>query len=427
LLASDPATQNFTSNVPVSATEATRNLAVRNSLKPGLRIAYCHNRYQQRSGEDVAFDYGLNLLQLSGHEVFVYSRSNSEIQEFGWADKIRFPFRTVYSSQTRREILRFVENLRPEVALVQNVFPLLSPSLYYGLAEARIPVVQLLFNYRMLCANGLFFTQGEICERCSNGNYSHAVLHRCFRDSYVLSTIYATSLGYHRMKKTWERCVTLFVTPDEFLKNKLVAAGFDERRIRVVSNPFDASRCTPTYYGGDYGLFVGRLIRPKGIFTLLDAALRNDSMRLVVAGDGEGAESVRRHPALSTGRVTFLGPVYGEEFERLIDRAAFVDNLPMIVCQAFAYGKPVLASRINGIPEFVKHEENGLLFNPGSVPHLAEALARISADAGLRESLSVGARRTADVVLSPRAWQIKMNDLLRQAIEMGTPEAPREH
>ena len=86
---------------------------------------------------------------------------------------------------------------------------------------------------------------------------------------------------------------------------------------------------------------------------------------------------VRSHPAVLAGKAEFVGPVYGSHFAELLDKAAFVvvpsewyDNLPMIVCQAFAAGKPVVASRINGIPEFVSHEENGLLFSTGNPSEL---------------------------------------------------------
>jgi glycosyltransferase involved in cell wall biosynthesis len=303
----------------------------------------------------------------------------------------------------------------------------MSPSAYSAFATAGIPIVQLLFNYRLLCVNGLFYTNGAICERCAGGNYAHAVVRRCFRDSRALSAIYAASLSWHRLAGTWKHCVSLYISPDHFLKDKLVGAGFDESRIRVIPNPFDAASYTPTYDRGGYALFVGRLIRPKGIFTLLDAA-RRSSADVVIAGNGEDADRVREHPAVTSGHVKFVGPVYDLEFERLLAGSAFVvvpsewyDNLPMIVCQAFAHGKAVIASRINGIPEFVKHEENGLLFTPGSIPELAQAIARLWSDPKLLEVLGRGARKTAETVLSPQLWQTKMNSLLDEAIEMHAP------
>ena len=92
------------------------------------------------------------------------------------------------------------------------------------------------------------------------------------------------------------------------------------------------------------------------------------------------------------------------------------DNLPMIVCQAFAAGKPVVASRINGIPEFVSHEENGLLFSPGNPSELASSMHRIFSDEVLRDRLGRGARRTAETVLSPVVWWKKINSVVEEAV-----------
>ncbi len=389
-----------------------------------LNILFCHNQYQQRSGEDIAFDFAVRLLREGGHQVSVYSRSNLEIERFSVADKLLFPLHTIYSRPERRKIEEFASQEQPSVALVQNVFPLLSPSLYYGLADAGLPIVQLIFNYRLLCANGLLFTGGEICERCVGGNHLHGVLHRCCRDSYAVSAMYAASIGFHRWMGTWTRFVTLFVTPDNFLKEKLVQGRIPEDRIRVVSNPFEVSAAPPPSIHGDYALFVGRLIRAKGMFTLLEASLKLDR-RVVIAGDGEDADLVRSHPAVLAGRAEFVGPVYGTHFKELLEKAAFVvvpsewyDNLPMIVCQAFAAGKPVVASRINGIPEFVKPEENGLLFSPGDPSDLEQSMLRMFSDEALRDKLGRGARQTAETVLSPAVWGNKINSVMEEAVRL---------
>jgi glycosyltransferase involved in cell wall biosynthesis len=106
-----------------------------------------------------------------------------------------------------------------------------------------------------------------------------------------------------------------------------------------------------------------------------------------------------------------------------LGKAAFVvvpsewyDNLPMIVCQAFAAGKPVVASRINGIPEFVSHEENGLLFLPGNPSELASSMHRIFSDEVLQDKLGRGARRTAETVLTPMVWRDNSNSVVEEAV-----------
>ena len=388
-----------------------------------MRILLCHNRYQMRTGEDIAFDFTRTLLERAGHELLFYTRDNREINGYRLGDKLLFPSRAIYSPRNRKDICAFAVREKPSVALVQNVFPLLSPSIYYGLAENKIPVIQVVFNYRLLCANGQLYTQGKICERCLGGNYLHGVLRRCYRDSYLFSAINATGLAVHRLADTWCKCVRLFVVPDNFLRNKLVEGNLPADRMRTIPNAFDIDSCRPAPQRGGYALFVGLLSRQKGIFTLLDAMMRCNSLRLVIVGDGGESEAVRRHPAVLSGRAELVGPAYGKQLDELLEACAFVvvpsewyDNLPMIVCQAFATAKPVIASRINGIPEYVRHEDNGLLFSPGNSEELARTMERLFSDSSLHTLLSRRARQTAEELFHPKRWLEQMNAVLEEAI-----------
>ncbi len=394
-----------------------------------MKVLLCHNRYQLRSGEDIAFDFSRDLLRSAGHEIVCFEKHNDAIAGAGSLQKLRIAAGVVYGRASRREIRELSRRERPDAALVQNVFPLMSPSVYYGLKDAGVPVIQMVFNYRMLCLNGQLFTQGEICERCCAGNFVHGAVRRCFRNSYAHSLLYAGSLGLHRSLRTWEKCVRFFVVPDAFLKQKLTQAGFPQERFRIVSNPFQSDGYVPNFEPGKYAVFVGRLIRPKGVFTLLEASLLDSDVPVVIAGDGEDVVEVRRHPAVLNGRVRLLPPVYGEEFRQLLAGASMVlvpsewyDNLPMIACQAFACGKPVVASRINGIPEYVKDGENGLLFTPGNAGELAGCMRKVFADHVLQGRLAKGARRTAETVLAPGTWLAQMNGILEEAAQGQLPQ-----
>jgi glycosyltransferase involved in cell wall biosynthesis len=384
-----------------------------------MKILLCHNFYRQRSGEDIAFEYMRELLQQAGHNVMVFSRDNRAISGL---NQLTAAAQVVHSPFMRREIRQLARKEQPDVAIVQNVFPLLSPALYYGLADEGIPIVQMVFNYRLVCANGQLFANGRICERCLKGNHLHGIVRRCYRQSYAASGLYSSSLFIHRLLGTWRRLVRLFVVPDEFLGEKLVEGGFPPGRMRRVVNPFRVDDYEASHARGDCALFVGRLIRPKGIFTLLDACLSLDAGRVLIVGDGEDSAAAKRHPAVRQGKAELLGEVYGKQMRALLAHCRFVvvpsewyDNLPLIVCQAFASGKPVIASRINGLPEFVKHEENGLMFPPGDAAALAEQMTRLSTECDLYDCVSRGARQAAETVLAPRIWQEKMNTVLQEA------------
>jgi glycosyltransferase involved in cell wall biosynthesis len=137
-------------------------------------------------------------------------------------------------------------------------------------------------------------------------------------------------------------------------------------------------------------LYLGRLETVKGIDVLLRAfaaiAAAAPHVRLDVAGDGSRGDALRAaYGGLS--QVRFHGHVAGDEKRRLI-AAADALVMPSIVrevfgisiAEAYAFGKPVIAARIGGMPELVRPGQTGLLVEPGDEAGLQEALCALAAD-----------------------------------------------
>ncbi|MBU0625032.1 glycosyltransferase [Patescibacteria group bacterium] len=130
-------------------------------------------------------------------------------------------------------------------------------------------------------------------------------------------------------------------------------------------------------------IFVGQLEEHKGIFDLLTAWQcwsTRDAATLDIVGDGSLAIEVRSRAAKLEG-VRCHGAVYGEQLTKLLDRAGYlvlpsrvIENAPMAILSAFSRGVPVLASRVGGIPEIVRDNENGFLFESANVDSLLTAL-----------------------------------------------------
>lgn len=132
-------------------------------------------------------------------------------------------------------------------------------------------------------------------------------------------------------------------------------------------------------------LYVGRLSQEKGIRELAEAAA---GLPLVVVGDGP----LRHLLPQAVGFVAHdeLGPFY--------ERAAVVvvpsrrEGYGVVAREAMAYGRPVVATAVGGLPDVVEEGVTGLLVPPGDVGALRAALGRLLADAKLRESLGSHAR-----------------------------------
>ena len=117
---------------------------------------------------------------------------------------------------------------------VHNVFPLMSRQ-SHALGDAHV-IVQTIHNFRFLCPNGLFFTRGQVCERCIHGNTLHAARLRCYRNSLPLSALYAATIALHRQTGTFSR-IDRFIAFTEFTKGKLIEGGLaPAEKIAVFGN-----------------------------------------------------------------------------------------------------------------------------------------------------------------------------------------------
>jgi glycosyltransferase involved in cell wall biosynthesis len=350
------------------------------------KVLACHNHYAQKGGETIAFENLLRGLREQGHPVVPYVRDNRTIASMSLGSKSQLIATAYHSGRTRRELTRLVAAERPSIAIVQNVFPLLSPAVYTSLHSLNIPIVQATYNYRFVCPAGELYSRGEICERCLGGNYLHCVVRRCYRDSILQSAWYASLVGWHRWTGTFARTVSIFQVPDTFMADKLAEGGLPRSKMVRNVNPFFVRDHAATTRHDGYVAFVGRLVRQKGVLTLLEAVRSSGSLRAVVVGEGlleaELQEWVRNHGL--TDRVRLTGPLWADDLHRVLSGACAVavpsewyDNLPLALCQANALGKPVLASRINGIPEYVQEGVNGFLFTAGNATELASIAERV--------------------------------------------------
>lgn len=161
---------------------------------------------------------------------------------------------------------------------------------------------------------------------------------------------------------------------------------------------------------GDFMVtFVGRLVEKKGLATLIEAMhslpkrlSSNRKVVLQVIGDGILRKSLENQAAAMGlgGRVHFIGWRSQRQLPDLL-RASDVcvipsvpardgdkDGLPVTLLEAAASGTPVIGSDIAGIPDFLKHEKNGLLYSHGDANALAKQLRRLMTDEVLREKLA---------------------------------------
>lgn len=354
-----------------------------------MKVLLVHNYYRQAGGERAAVQAQIKLLSSYGHGVIQYMRDSSEIDRYGLAQKAMFFPRTVYCSQTRREIQALIKDEQPALVHVHNVFPLISPSVYSAINAMNVPVVQTVHNFRFLCPNALFYTHEHVCERCKYGQTRHAVRWKCYRQSYSLSALYALTIGLHRRWDTFQR-IDRWIALSSFSKQKLVESRVaKETNVSVLGNPLPDPMPSPGSFEKrePYFVYMGRLSPEKGVHVLLEAISQTPDLKLKVLGIGPQARHLKTLvEQKGLQHIEFMGYVSGEtkwdtlrKAQALIIPSLCYENFPISALESLCAGTPVIASDLGSLPQLVQDGKSGLLFTPGDARALQRKLTWLTA------------------------------------------------
>jgi glycosyltransferase involved in cell wall biosynthesis len=255
------------------------------------------------------------------------------------------------------------------------------------------------------------------------------------------------------VRNRWLRDADAFVAMSRAIRAEMLAAGVSEHRIAVLPHGVDTARFRPVDRGeraavrerlslpsGILALYSGRLLRGKGLETLLDAvaavAAELPQLRLVLVGSGEGqalsVEGDLRRRARESGlgdRVVFAGRV--ERVEDYVAAADFFvfpsvfEALGIALVEAAAGGLPALASRTGGIVDVVEDGRSGLLVEPGDAAALARGILALARDASRRAEMGACARRTALARFDERDSVDAYRSLFREVTPRPASSSPR--
>lgn len=209
--------------------------------------------------------------------------------------------------------------------------------------------------------------------------------------------------GYYDLKRF--RTCDHFVGVTHDIARHIAAAGVPAERVHVI-HTFSEIDDLPPVPRRDFGtpeeaplvLALARLHPKKGLDTLLHALTRLPGHHLWIAGEGPsrgGLERLARELGL-TGRVRFLGwRTDRGALLRSADVCAFpsrYEPFGTVMVEAWSTGTPIVAAASDGPRAYIRHEENGLLCAIDDADGLARAIARCTAEPGLREAIIGGGR-----------------------------------
>lgn len=376
-----------------------------------------------------------NLLEAGGHTVIPFASQHPknrasewstyfpegvDTQNAGIGDVPRF----LYSSEARHKLGQLIREASPiDIAHLHIYYGQLTASILAPLKEAGIPIVQSLHEYKLTCPVYTHISQGKICEACGGTQFWKALPRRCNQGS-LPRTLASVAEAYVSRLLGDARKVDHFIAVSDFLRRKMIEHEVVEPdNITTVHNFVRPEAFVPGKQQGKYLLYFGRIAPVKGLETLIEAAVLLDEVPFYIVGEGEQRKELQKWVEDNDwSHIHFLGFQSGQKLHDLIRGSIttilpseWYENCPMSVLETFALGRPVVGSRIGGIPELIEEGKDGLLFPPGNVEALRERLEWMIDHPMQAVKMGKAGRAKVENRFGPEVHYTKMLDIYERA------------
>ncbi len=212
----------------------------------------------------------------------------------------------------------------------------------------------------------------------------------------------ATKFWKQRVKRVFESVDQVICLSDSWRKSTNCIAP--SAKVKVIPNAVFVPNIFQKPKHTNIRLtFLGLIGDRKGIFDLLIVIKRlitnGYNIELSIGGNGDIKRLKSSIKRLGLEKyIHFLGWIDDTSRDRLLKQTdifilpSYAEGMPMSILEAMAYGIPVVSTLVGGIPELVKDEDSGILFNPGDLMKLYECIARLINSEGLRDAFGTKAR-----------------------------------
>lgn len=393
-----------------------------------MKVLIINYRYFVSGGPERYLFNLKNLLEQKGHEVIPFSVKYAKniftsfdkyfVSPISSEDEIYFREhkkslksivkaleRSFYSNEVYENLVKLIEDEKPDFAIILHYLRKLSPSVLTALNDCKIPFVVRLSDFAMVCPNAHLIKGNQICELCINGSLLNSVKYKCVQNSFGASLVNYLATKYHQHKKYFD-LIPSFIIPSKFTLNKFIQAGFDINKLVHVPTLVNIKTNFSTVNKNKI-IYVGRLDYTKGVHLLLRAvkilqtkyAIKDYEYIIAGSGDPQYVTELNEYISVhNLQKVRLLGHVGKSELDSLLKESIalvapsiWYDNMPNSVLESFALGTPVIASNIGSLPEIVIDEYNGLLFKPNDSDDLAEKIIKLILDQDKAEQLGENA------------------------------------
>lgn len=278
----------------------------------------------------------------------------------------------IYNYYSYAKLIKILKRENPDIVHLHTPLDI-TLSVFDAVKRLNLPLIFTAHDYLLLCRRViLLHKSGEVCTDKNVNKFC----------------------GFYRSltKKIVDNKADVVIFPSEFICQMFRRHGFFEKTKKVIlPHPVRLNNAGLRTDNAVINkpnlniLYVGSLTRHKGIQILIEAVrrIKKDNLRLAIVGSGRYKDKLE-DMANSDKRIAFYGKISNDDIEVWYNKADVLvvpsvwnEVFGIVILEAFRAGVPVIASSIGGIPEVVKDNYNGFLFEPGDVDQLKQVLESI--------------------------------------------------
>ena len=396
-------------------------------MKRPTRVLQVFNQYLEPGGEEIWVDYmaGMRDPKIEIEDLRFYSRSWTGRGSPGFVRKALMLGDNPDSKDRLRSEVHYTSS---DALVFHNLIPVGSLGLYDEARSLGLPVIQYIHNFRPFSPSGTLWYADHNQPAALFGRMLPEVIHGSWEGSRLKTAL----LAYHlkvALRNGLIQKVDHWIAISDFMRRKFIEAGVPEERISVLRHCWSPKMNVNETDEGDSYLFLGRLVKEKGVSQLIKAwkiledRLGTACPKLTISGSGP-LESRLRTEARGSQSITFTGFVCGEQKALLLARcrglivpSIWWEPLGLIVYEAFEYGRPVIAAQSGGLAENIINNRTGLLYESTDPRALAAAVEKLEAiGIGGRAEFGAAGREWLSANASPSTWLEKFRDIVDDAI-----------
>lgn len=362
-----------------------------------MKILIIHPFFSSENarGSEIIAQDTYRILKNYGHEVFYFATNKKPyLEEQNWTKYFpdnchKFTPKFYWNKDAARNLQIMLNEIMPDIIHIHGT-NILTYSIFKSIFDRKIPTIMTIHDTGIHCPVRFGWnnvTQSE-CRKCFEINNLLCIFNNCVQTKKRISSFNIAMINFLEKISGYNKKINKFIAPSKALANYITSKDIPLQKIEIIPNFINnqfMQKISNCYNEQNYFLYVGTLANYKGVDTLLEA-VKNLPKEILFKIIGSGFQEEKYKNFVKENKlhnVEFLGNLdrqqiikYYENSISLIVPSNYFEIFGMINLEAFACSRPVIASKIGGIPEIVEDNINGLLFEPANVEQLKECILK---------------------------------------------------